>query len=149
MADEATTQARMPLRLGGMGVLKLERNTAAMAAMSAVAGSMGRMAKWAREIRGWGVPRDAALPMAGLEWALDMIENVLRTPEQQGRGPDGMVRAMLGEGWDAVEELRRVKTIHTASERRLDENLTKSTIRRGNTTRYIGHDYSGAICHAV
>ena len=65
------------------------------------------MQGWIRALRGWGCARNASLPMAGYEWAHDMIRDVLRPPEVPGEGStDGMQREMILDGWRATEELR-------------------------------------------
>ena len=92
------------MRLGGMGVLKLDYDHAAIAAMSAAAAAAGRMRGWVRRMRGWACEWNLRAPMAGYEWAHQMFDDIL-TPVEPGQPePDG-VRGLITRGWMAVVRL--------------------------------------------
>ena len=96
--------------MGGLGVLKLSQQRAAVAGMCAAAGSLARMQLWLRQLRGWGLARNAQLPMGGYAWAHDLIANALRPPGQPGNcTTDGAQRTMVLRGWEQVQVLRAAR----------------------------------------
>ena len=64
----AMEQARSPMAMGGLGIMKLGTTRAATAGMCAAAGALARMGTWLRELWGWGARRNARVPMCGYQW---------------------------------------------------------------------------------
>ena len=106
----AMEQARSPMAMGGLGIMKLDAGRAAVAGMCAAAGSLARMLKWLRELRGWDVERNARMPMCGYQWITQRIEQVLQVPGSDEDGVNGgTLRAMIVAGWLQTERLREAR----------------------------------------
>jgi len=130
-AFRALAQARSPMAMGGLGVLKLDRRRAAVAGMCAAAGSLARMGQWLRQLRGWDLERNAQLPMGGYAWARNLVVNALRPPDHVGDGSaDGMQREMILQGWAEVERLRAERVaLAPVAARRFTKLITRTVYR--------------------
>ena len=98
-------------------------------------------------MRGWGLERNAQLPMGGYAWAHALIDNALRSPGQQGDGSaDGAQRRMIMRGWEQVEALREARAAMSAETAlRFKRYVTKTTYRsRHGDTTALAHIYSSS-----